>query len=280
MNTSNHHSGNGLKTGVFHCNLSTSVFVPVLLLTMIFIGSELPVTAQSNAGTQRGADSRMPGSGEEEKAMEKDRDDPPPSSVPTSDIPEQLRGHDHYYRLEYVLDGDSLLLKNGEELRLIGIDAPEKDQEFGDRSRAFVRSLLKKGALISVDYDQVVRDRYDRLLGYVFLLVPRKNGKKKCVMINELLLRKGLATIFLHRRNTKWKHRLITAQRKSLRKRKNLFHRLQENSDTYYSVRGHFRYHRPGCTYVRDVPDKYIQVFQSRKQALRHGCNSASCCLP
>jgi len=281
MNSSDRIIGYGLKTDFLDFGSFKSVYFFVFLLAVFACGSELCSSAQTNGRDHRNSDSSLSGSSEEDHdSADNSRDGPPPSSVPTSEIPEPLQGYNRYYRLEYVLDGDSLLLENDEELRLVGIDAPEKDQEFGNRARAFVQSLLKEGALLSVDYDQVVRDRYGRLLGYVWVLVPQENGKKKMLMVNELLLRKGLATIFLHRRNTMWKNRLVTAQRIALRKRKNLFHQLQETGDRYYSVKGHYRYHRPGCGYVREVPDKSIRVFQSREQALRQGCNSADCCLP
>jgi micrococcal nuclease len=91
-----------------------------------------------------------------------------------------------------VIDGDTLLLGNGERVRLIGIDTPEvhesgklyRDAErsqrdietirkLGQKSSAFVTRLVH-GKRVRLEYDQANtaignRDRYRRTLGYVYL---------------------------------------------------------------------------------------------------------------
>lgn len=68
-----------------------------------------------------------------------------------------------------VIDGDTLevLPFNGrsERIRLLGIDAPESKQRFGNASRLSLASCLKKGQ-IRVQYRQ--KDKYSRLLGKVW----------------------------------------------------------------------------------------------------------------
>ena len=65
-----------------------------------------------------------------------------------------------------VLDGDSIRLRqrNGErfELRLAAIDAPERAQAFGDRSRRHLMALLHDCALQLMTSK---RDRFDRHVG-------------------------------------------------------------------------------------------------------------------
>jgi endonuclease YncB( thermonuclease family) len=84
-----------------------------------------------------------------------------------------------------VADGDTITIldeqKTRHKIRLMGIDAPEKGQPYGDASK---RSLsdLAFGQLVVVDYNK--RDRYGRVVGKV-----TRNGKD----LNVEQVRRGLA---------------------------------------------------------------------------------------
>jgi endonuclease YncB( thermonuclease family) len=69
-----------------------------------------------------------------------------------------------------VLDGDSLILDLGgeeREARLIGVNAPERDECWGSEARAGLVGLVE-GADVTVSTDVEATDRYDRLLVYVW----------------------------------------------------------------------------------------------------------------
>ncbi len=68
-----------------------------------------------------------------------------------------------------VFDGDTLLVSlegAEEEVRLLGINAPERDECFGDQARAALADLLAAGPL-QLDI-QEERDQYGRLLAYAY----------------------------------------------------------------------------------------------------------------
>jgi len=68
-----------------------------------------------------------------------------------------------------VSDGDSIRCRDGARVRLIGIDAPELDQEpFGPRSRAALERRLPVGTVVTLEFDVQPRDQYGRLLAYVW----------------------------------------------------------------------------------------------------------------
>ena len=71
----------------------------------------------------------------------------------------------------FVFDGDSLeaTLADGSpvEIRLLGINAPEGDECFGDRARSALESLLGTNPLTLVADDEDT-DQFGRLLRYVF----------------------------------------------------------------------------------------------------------------
>lgn len=73
-------------------------------------------------------------------------------------------------RADHVFDGDSFIARNSlgdeVEIRLFGIDAPEKHQPWSRRSREALRKLLGGNALI---VDTVTVDSYGRTVAVVSL---------------------------------------------------------------------------------------------------------------
>ena len=76
-----------------------------------------------------------------------------------------------------VVDGDTIVVDLGgtdERLRLIGIDTPETSNRrrpvecFGTEASAPAKELLPEGTAIRLERDAEARDRYDRLLAYVY----------------------------------------------------------------------------------------------------------------
>ncbi|MDA0285889.1 MAG: thermonuclease family protein [Actinobacteria bacterium] len=93
-----------------------------------------------------------------------------------------------------VIDGDTIVLKlqnQTETVRLLGVDTPEtvhptKDVEcFGPEASVFAKSTLKKGAIVKLVRDIEPRDRFQRLLAYLYLA----DG----TFFNQLLIEQGFA---------------------------------------------------------------------------------------
>ena len=72
------------------------------------------------------------------------------------------------FTVDEILDGDTILIETGDYVRLIGIDAPEKDEEFYNESKTFLTSLILNKK-VSLEKDQEEVDNYGRLLRYVYL---------------------------------------------------------------------------------------------------------------
>ena len=107
-----------------------------------------------------------------------------------------------------VADGDTITIlvagNKQERIRLADIDAPERGQEFSEKSRQLLSSLVA-GKTVRVEYSG--RDMYGRILGTV--CVGRKN-------VNEEMVRQGLAWEYRTNRNKKIKELQAEAQRKRL----------------------------------------------------------------
>jgi micrococcal nuclease len=91
-----------------------------------------------------------------------------------------------------VVDGDTIAVRAGgrvEKVRYIGIDAPEtrhpiRGAEPGGREASAANRRLVQGRTVRIELDVRARDRYGRLLGYVYV------GD---LMINAEMVRLGYA---------------------------------------------------------------------------------------
>lgn len=99
------------------------------------------------------------------------------------------------YKVLKVVDGDTIKIKyNGktEKVRLIGIDTPEsvspnksKNCEEGKIASNFTKNYLE-GKNIKIEFDVQQRDKYNRLLAYIYI---------DNQMYNEILLKEGYAKL-------------------------------------------------------------------------------------
>ncbi|MFM8947903.1 MAG: thermonuclease family protein, partial [Acidimicrobiaceae bacterium] len=80
--------------------------------------------------------------------------------------------------IESVIDGDTIVLRvqnQTETVRLLGVDTPEtvhpsKPIEcYGPEASAFTKATLAKGSTVKLLRDVEPRDRFQRLLVYLFL---------------------------------------------------------------------------------------------------------------
>jgi micrococcal nuclease len=112
-----------------------------------------------------------------------------------------------------VIDGDTIVLENGETVRLIGIDAPELHhpevpvQRFAKEAKEFLKGLVE-GFECTLEYEpHDIRDKYGRLLAYVFV-----KGK----LINAELIKRGYAYAYT-RFPFRLRDRFIALEQEALR---------------------------------------------------------------
>ncbi len=109
-------------------------------------------------------------------------------------------------RVSWIYDGDTLRVEGIGKVRLLGIDTPE--QKSSSRDKFYLKNFgleqrqlrvvarqakrfnidLAKGELVKLVTENPSHDPHGRLLAYLYL----PDGR----MLNQLLLEKGLATVF------------------------------------------------------------------------------------
>jgi micrococcal nuclease len=138
-----------------------------------------------------------------------------------------------------VIDGDTFkALWNGDTVtvRLCGIDSPEsrdnakarKDAErrgqdvalinaMGKRATQYVRKLLPPGTNVRLEFDVRERDKYGRMLAYVYL----PNG----ALLNEQILIAGYGVPMTIAPNVRYAERFRIAHQRAVNERKGLYSR-------------------------------------------------------
>ena len=121
-------------------------------------------------------------------------------------------GEQNSFRVRHVVDGDTIELENGEKVRYIGIDAPEERKRVGEvwlydpephaLEAAQENRALVEGKKVRLEFDQEKRDRYGRLLAYVYAPIALFGNASYDgevildsheIFVNAMLIQKGLA---------------------------------------------------------------------------------------
>ncbi len=131
-----------------------------------------------------------------------------------------------------IIDGDTFETETGEKVRLIGINAPEITDIFGEEAKAHLAQIIE-GQTVDLVADQTSndRDRYNRLLRYIIL-----NG----VDINKQMVLDGYAFAYLKYhfdKETEYKEAQLTATKNNTgiwgnNKKENIITEQNKNEDS------------------------------------------------
>ena len=125
-------------------------------------------------------------------------------------------GSGKYYTVNRVVDGDTIELSSREMVRYIGIDTPEvrekKDSEwvynprpYAEEASAFNKKLVE-GKSVRLEFDVQKRDKYKRLLAYVYV------GEN---MANMEMVKQGYGMIYTYPPNVKYTEKFLEAQKEA-----------------------------------------------------------------
>ncbi len=184
------------------------------------------------------------------------------------------------FKIVRVLDGDTAELTNGDRVRLLGIDTPERGEPFADEAR-YLLNQMTNGRTTRLAFDHHRRDKYGRLLGFIY--VPDPNAPEHELFVNRMLVDSGLAYVYLTNDKDmlqKEYMELLDAQRKAIGARVGLWGMPRSTEPFYQAIRGSFRLHRRSCDRTAEhSPEKLIR-FGDRLDGFRQGLSPCRECRP
>ena len=183
------------------------------------------------------------------------------------------RTADARFHVINVIDGDTIELTGGELLRLLAIDTPEKGEPFYDSARIFLQHLVE-GKNLEVSFSHKSRDKYGRLLGYVYI---------DSIFINKEIIKQGLANIYLFEDNLSDNDKidqLQAAQNDAMAAGRNIWSVKRVPEDYYLVRKGSLRFHRPFCNSVKNLKPHELFKFSTREEAFREGYSPCRNCRP
>lgn len=135
-----------------------------------------------------------------------------PGQAPVGDEPAGEIAPPALAWVKRAVDGDTLLMRDRQRVRLLGVDTPETKREntpvqpWGPEAHEFTARMVE-GKKVRLEFDREHEDRYGRVLAYVYV------GDR---LLNEELLRAGLGHAILnHPYSEKMKDRFRRAEREA-----------------------------------------------------------------
>ena len=209
---------------------------------------------------------------------------PTPTSLPKltgTPIPSPVS---ETFKVTRVVDGDTIEIEGGEKVRYIGIDTPETVdprkpvQCFGVEASKKNKELVE-GKTVRLEKDITDRDKYSRLLRYVWV------GD---LFVNLELVKQGFASSYSYPPDIKYQKEFLAAEKEAREAERGLWKACPQQTPTgdcnikgNISTSGEKIYHLPGCgSYAKTQIDEKRgeRLFCSEKEAQEAGWRKALNC--
>jgi micrococcal nuclease len=166
-----------------------------------------------------------------------------------------------------VIDGDTVVLDNGEHVRMSGINTPEVGECYYAEAKNMTTGLLLNKEVV-LESDRTNRDVYDRLLRYIYV---------DNVSVSFYLVDHGYAKVYdKYKDDTKYYEQLKAVEQKAVDSGVGVWacnntacpYVGSKNSDKYYAV---------GCKYAKRIHIENQICFNTTQQAEQAGYVAGSC---
>lgn len=112
-----------------------------------------------------------------------------------------------------VIDGDTIVTAEDETVRLLGINTPEYGERYSDAARKILAEFVLNKT-VELEAGREARDQYGRKLRYV-----HADG----VLVNEMLIRRGLAATYLLEPGDQYRKALLRAEKEARKNSRGLW---------------------------------------------------------
>ena len=204
-----------------------------------------------------------------------------------------------------AVDGDTLGVRIGireEKVRLIGVNTPEishpgfrmEEEPYGNEAFEYTRKHLE-GRQVFLELDAGERDRYGRLLAYVWLDRPASGDEAevRAKMYNAELLLNGYAQVMTVPPNVKYADVFVKFEREAREQAKGLWGAAGASSTSnsqpgekrnsagvYVGNASSKKFHYPDCQQAQKINPKNRVEFSTREEAIAAGYDPCKTCRP
>lgn len=167
-----------------------------------------------------------------------------------------------------VVDGDTVRLDDGEAVRLLGIDTPERNEPLYTEASALLSRLVFERD-VTLEFDQTRRDHYKRLLAHLWV---------RDSLVNEVMVASGLARVYMWPPDTLHRARLVAAQKEARTRKIGLWSLPPPRLEPHYVIhQRRMRFHRPDCPAARSSRQ---ETARNRDSLLDLGFSACRTCRP
>lgn len=215
------------------------------------------------------------------------------------------QGESNKAYVKSIVDGDTIKVElQGKTytVRLIGVNTPETNhptkgiEPYGPEAKEFTKETIT-GKTVWLEFDVQEKDKYGRLLAYVWLERPKDDSEDEIrkKMFNAILVLKGYAQVMTVPPNVKYADHFVKFQKEAVENQKGLWGLEVYNSkvekttsdkepqqaftvtDEFYVYisKGGKKYHLKNCRYVNE---KYEPI--TIEEAKEKGLTPCEVCKP
>lgn len=204
-------------------------------------------------------------------------------------------------RVIRVVDGDTAVFSIGgrqEKTRFIGVNTPESTTEhepYGEEASRYTKRVLTVGRKVHLEYDAELRDRYGRLLAYVWLVAPtaRTDAQLRSRQFNARLLLEGYAQQMTIQPNSRYADYYTVYAREARQHDRGLWGLPLTSSSSsggsassagssggYIGSKKSDKFHYRSCYWGQQIKSWNLIVFKTRAAALAAGYVPCKVCKP
>lgn len=179
-----------------------------------------------------------------------------------------------------VIDGDTIRIEGGERVRLLGIDTPEKGECYFAEAKQELSELID-GKVVMLEKDITNRDKYERLLRYVYL---EKDGTDN-ILINDEMVENGFAYDISTAPDNRFRYLLVAARESAKKKKLGLWSACDTKEepsqreiesgpkDPNCNIKGNISEKGFGKTYLIEGCDNYNRVKIDERKGEAYYCS-------
>ncbi|MGE5582361.1 MAG: thermonuclease family protein [Bacillota bacterium] len=189
-------------------------------------------------------------------------------------VPPNLRE----YTVTRVIDGDTIELEQLGKVRYIGVNTPElhhpiKGVEPYGFEAAIANKKLVLGKKVKLEYDVGRRDKYGRILAYVYV---------GSIFVNAYLVQAGFAQIMTIPPNVKYATLFRQLQREAQAANRGLWGKVEpvKQSGLYLGSAKGSTYHYQTCKWAQKIKPGNKIWFNSKDEAEKSGYKPCKACNP